>query len=303
MKVFELLHFFNKQLHDSIINSPKNILYIKNAYYNVSKKIKEISNNKLLTNSDILKLNITEHMKNKLLFLLTKKINQTEHKKLNHTKLINDLINVSGIGRIKAESLIKAGVTKIPDLNKKIYNDQLNNATKLLMKYKPLRKIKYTSIKKIENKLTEFPNSHIVGSFRRKKQYSKDIDIIVISDKKNILDAYLTYLKNKFNEIHVYSKGIDKVSLIILISPKKYFKIDVFKTPIANKYAMLLYSTGPKEFNILMRVVASKMNCLLNQTGLYKLKNKIPNKIPIPVKSEKDFFNILNMEYVEPWNR
>jgi DNA polymerase (family 10) len=238
-------------------------------------------------------------MKNKLLFLLTKKIKPNEIKKINNIKLVNELIDFAGIGKTKADSLIKSGLTKITDLNKKIYKDQLNDATKLLMKYKPLRKIPIASIKKIEKLLTDFPNSQIVGGFRRKKQYSKDIDVMLISDSKHVLDNYLNYLNKNFKEIHVYSKGVDKVSLLILISPKKYFKIDVFRTPISSKYAMLLYSTGSKEFNIRMRSIASRMNYLLNQTGIYK----VPNKTPIKVKSEKDFFNILNMDYVEPWNR
>lgn len=306
MKVFELLYLFNKHLKSSIIKNKKAIKYIVPAYANVQKKILySYSNNKVLKKSDIEKLDITDHMKNKLNFLLTQKITVDEIKKITHQKLINDLTNFTGIGKSKANVLINSGLTKISDLNKKKYKNQLNDATKLFMKYKPLQKIPYLHIKKIEKKLTGFPDSHLVGSFRRKKPYSTDIDVMIVSNNEKILDLYLKYLKNKFKNIYVYSKGVDKVSLIVLINSTEniYYKIDIFRTPIKNKYSMLLYSTGSKEFNIRMRSIASRMGYLLNQDGLYKVKNNIPNKNPIKVNSERDFFNKLNMDYVEPKNR
>lgn len=306
MRVFELLYLFNKHLKISITKNPTIVKYIVPAYANVSKKILcSYNNNKILKNSDIEKLDITDHMKNKLKFLLKQKINANEIKKITHQKLINDLIDFSGIGRSKADSLIKSGLTKISDLNKKKYKDQLSVATKLLMKYKPLQKIPHSHIKKIEKFLTGFPDSQLVGSFRRKKPYSRDIDVMIVSDNKQALNLYLKYLKTKFKNIHVYSKGSDKVSLIVSINSTGclYYKIDVFRTPVKNKYSMLLYSTGSKEFNIRMRSIASRMGYLLNQNGLYKVKNNTPNKNSIKVKSERDFFNILKMDYVEPKNR
>lgn len=311
MKVFELLYLFNKYLKASIAKNPKTSFYIISAYAKVSKKITEVHGpNKTLTNADIKKLNITDNMKNKLQYLITQKIPQNELKNLQQKKLINELIDLAGIGKTKAESLIKSGLTKISNLNKKKYKDQLNSATQLLMKYKPNRKISHTSIKKIEKLLTSFPNSQIVGGFRRKKSFSKDIDIMLVADDKNnqnsVLEQYIKYLDTKFKEVHIYNKGNDKVSLIVLIQPnqtsdgkKQYYKIDIFRSSTKNKYAMLLYSTGSKEFNIRMRRTASRMGYLLNQNGLYK-KN---SKTPIPVKSEKDFFNKLNMDYVEPHHR
>lgn len=312
MKVYELLYLFNNHLKSAIIKYPKNAGYIISAYSNVSKKIAELyDKNKSLTNTDIQKLNITDHMKNKLQFLITKKIKPDEIRILKKNQLIDRLMDLSGIGKSKANSLIKSGLKSTTDLIKKKYKSQLNDATKLLMKYKPCRKIPYNEIKKMGKYLTNFPNSQIVGGFRREKPFSKDIDVMLVSDKKNILDDYLKYLGKKFNETHVYAKGNDKVSLILLVNSLKkksttkpttkptYYKIDIFRSPVINKYAMLLYSTGSKEFNIKMRSTASRLGYLLNQNGLYKKGSKTP----VNIKSEKDFFNILNMEYVEPNKR
>jgi DNA polymerase/3'-5' exonuclease PolX len=309
MKVFELLYIFDIHLNESFIKDPSNKIYITKAYANVTKRINELYEyNKTLTHSDIMKLNITDHMKSKLQSILTQKINSADlniiAKKFKYIKLINDLIEFAGIGKVKSENLVKSGLSKLSDLNKKKYKNQLNDSTKLLMKYNPIRKISHIDIKKLEPILTKFPNTEIVGGFRRKNPHSKDIDIMLVSDNKNALDNYTKYLSNIFNEIHIYSKGINKVSLIALIDHKnRYFKIDIFRTPVNSKYAMLLYSTGSKEFNIRMRSTAIKMGYLLNQMGIYKVKKNIPNKKPIKVMSEKDFFNILNMDYVEPQNR
>lgn len=301
MKVFEVLYIFDKYLRRSIIKSPKNARYIISSYKNVSKKITDqYDKNKQLSNADIQKLNITEHMKNKIKYLITQKIKPDEIMKLKKKQLIDELMDFTGIGRKKADLLIKSGLNNISDLKKKKYKDQLNKSTILLMKYKPTRKIAHNDIKKIEKSLTNFPNSQLVGGFRRKKIFSKDIDVMITSNKKTVLDEYLKYLEKIFSNVHIYSKGVDKMSLIIK-APKhtNYYKIDVFRSPVSSKNAMLLYSTGSKDFNIKMRSTAFKMGYLLNQHGLYK-KN---NKAPIIIKSEKDFFNKLNMVYIKPENR
>jgi DNA polymerase/3'-5' exonuclease PolX len=310
MKLFELLYLLNKHMRTSIAkftaNPNYNPFYIIKAYTNVNKKlVNKYDKNKTITNADIQKVDLTEHMKSKLLFLLSQKIKVADIKKLKQQQLTNDLIEFAGVGTSKAKSLIDSGLVSVSDLRKKKYKDQLNDATILLMKYKPNRKIPYNSIKSIERKLTGFPNTQLVGSFRRKKPTSRDIDVMIVSNKKTVLDEYLAYLTKKFKTIHIYAKGLDKVSLIVLIDEKKannpeYYKLDVFRCPIVSQYAMLLYSTGSKDFNIKMRATASRLGYLLNQNGIFLKKES--NRM-IPIKSEKGFFKLLNMPYVEPHKR
>jgi DNA polymerase/3'-5' exonuclease PolX len=69
--------------------------------------------------------------------------------------------------------------------------------------------------------------------------------------------------------------------------------------PYDSYYTSLLYFTGSGEFNRKMRLLASQMNYKLNEYGLYKkLKNNKYKKIHIA--SEKDIFNHLHMEYINP---
>lgn len=309
MKLYELIYLLNKHQKVSLFKYPTSAPYIINAYSNVIKKLtNKYDKNQNITNSNLQDINLTDHMKNKLQFLLTQKIKTEELNNIKRQMIKNELIEVIGVGKIKAERLIKSGLTSINDLKKKKYKEQLTDATILLLKYRPNRRIPHNEIKKIKKKLTDFPNTKLVGSFRRKKPFSRDIDVMVISNKTDILGDYLVYLSKKFKKVFIYAKGSDKVSLLVLVKENagkkdEYYKIDVFRSPIANQYAMLLYSTGSREFNIKMRAIASKLGYLLNQNGLYKKENFKKESNIIPVSSEKDFFKILNMSYVEPHNR
>jgi DNA polymerase/3'-5' exonuclease PolX len=63
----------------------------------------------------------------------------------------------------------------------------------------------------------------------------------------------------------------------------------------------LLYFTGPYELNTLMRIEAKKQNMLLNEYGIFKIKNNKFTKIN--VLHEKDIFHLLGMEYLKPNER
>jgi len=73
-------------------------------------------------------------------------------------------------------------------------------------------------------------------------------------------------------------------------------RIDIRFVPYESYYSALLYFTGSGSFNKKMRTVAINAGYLLNEYGLF---NKKTNK-QIKIKSEKDIFDILKMEYLEP---
>lgn len=307
MKLYELLFLFKKERELSKKQFSDSSVYITIAYNNVINKIKErYDMSDIIKKTHITSLNITEHMKNKLSKLLTKKLTIADQKHLNQSMLLDDLTNIIGIGKVKAQDLINRGLTSISQLKQKKYATQLPESVILLVKYKPTRLIPHGDIKKIESKLTNFKKSpaKLVGGFLRKKPFSKDIDVMLISAQdKTILNDYIAYLKTKFTNAYVYAHGDDKVSLIVQINPKTYYKIDVFRSPVESQHAMLLYATGSKQFNIRMRAQAKRKGYLLNQHGLFKLTNGQPTKRPILVKSEMDFFQILGLRYVSPENR
>ena len=227
--------------------------------------------------------------------------------------LLGNLTNLMGIGVEKAKELIDNGLTDIKQIRNKKYLNMLTDQTRIFLSLKPEKRISHKEISLLEPRIFNTLNNTlnikknrkkieivIVGSYRRKTRFSKDIDVMVVSDDKDILEKIIKILIKDY-EIIPYIIGTDKVSFIIASKNKKYYKIDMFRTSFANKWAMLLYSTGPRNHNIKMRAIAKKKGLLLNQQGLYDRKTKkLINK---NVKSEKYFFNKLGLEYKTPEER
>ena len=215
-----------------------------------------------------------------------------------------------GLGPEKAKKIISEGLTDIKQLNNKKYKELLPEETKLFMSLKPLREIPHEDIKILEsyiiNAAKRIGNAYIVGSYRRKKPTSRDIDVMLVANKENALDKYLDSIKKELpNAIYPYAKGKDKLSFIIdtsktnIINTKNNaYKLDIFRTLPEDEISMLLYSTGSKEHNIIMRQKAKRLGYLLNQKGLFKNGEKIKK-----LNTEEDYFNILGMQYKQPKDR
>ena len=290
MLVKYIVYFLSRD-RDATENTPTKRFSVA-AYNKVIKKILnmcKIESN--MRKSDIQKIELTKYMSEKITSYFSKKIPIAAKKPI----LKLTLANIIGIGPKKADILIGMGLKSIHQLTLKKYQHILNNDAKIMTKYKPVKKIPHIVIKKIEPILTKFPSTFLVGSFRRKKSFSSDIDVMVVSSAKNVLEKYIKHLAKNFT-IVPYQQGIDKISLLIKYD-NIYLKLDAFRTLPKSKYAMILYSTGSKYFNIKMRSIAKKQGYLLNQIGLFKDGKKIP------IRSERGFFIKLKMEYVEPHNR
>ena len=90
----------------------------------------------------------------------------------------------------------------------------------------------------------------------------------------------------------------------MLNKPTAVYKIDIFRVEPEDETAMLLYSTGSKEHNILMRQRAKSKGALLNQHGIFIKSKKNPDILEkVPLKTEKDYFDFLEMKYKEPEQR
>lgn len=222
-------------------------------------------------------------------------------------KLLAELTKFMGIGSEKANALIEAGLRNINQLHMKKYKDLLPIETKTFLDLKPKQQIPYEHAEQLEPLINKINSPdlrlHMVGSYRREKPVLSDIDIMVVSDNPDAIEVFLKKL-SELCKVYPYSKGKDKMSLIVDLSdiigePELVYKIDAFRTAIADEIPMLLYSTGSKEFNISMRGKAKKMGYLLNQKGLFDADgNLVPN-----LNSEEDYFKILNMPYKKPVDR
>jgi len=322
MKLYILLYLFNKlyiQKSKIYNENSKSHIYIKVAYNRIIKiLIGQFSENESITKTKINKLNITDNMKDKLNEIIISKVKKSDELKIKEYTLFNKLSRIDGVGKKKASELIKLGINNINDLKKKKWYDLLNTTTRVHLKYSPLKKIPYNFIKSLEKYITSYTKNQVklVGGYSRKKKNSKDIDLVFVNSsnpvyetKKIEIDKYIKYLEKYFDVI-VYLRGGDKISLLIKLKTNygnvlyknintKYVKMDIFITNENEKYFMILYGTGSKEFNIKMRGIARRKGYILNQKYLMRSKDKKK----ILVSSEKDIFDKLDMEYTIPENR
>ena len=240
-------------------------------------------------------------------------------------------LQIHGIGDKKAENLIDLGITTIEELKAR-KNEEIPGKGK--KKLKLLNEVQQKGLEYYEEILEKIPREEIeeykitlqklfdeatdnnsddnkfeiVGSYRRGKLQSGDIDIIITSkvDDKTGFNKFLDLLTEQ-GIIKVFLSKGEKKSMVIskLNNESTARRLDFLYAP-PDEYAFaILYFTGSKDFNTGMRQVALKNGLTLNEHGFHIMKNKIKgDKITSPeFNTEADIFNHLNMEFKEPHER
>ena len=192
----------------------------------------------------------------------------------------------------------------------------MTNVQKLYLNYYEnlTKKIPYKEITKISNQIkknlkdekinVQFINA---GSYVMKKNYSSDIDIILLFKKENYTYKQLKdIIKNLFNKKKYIRgqllNGNEKdIFLFQLNKNSEVHQMDIAYVEEKHKYFYILYFSSSRDFSKKIRIVASKKGYKLNEKGLYNKKSG--KLIDFQPKSEKDIFDFLNIDYVLPENR
>ena len=220
---------------------------------------------------------------------------------------------IYGIGPKKAKQLIEVHkITTIAELQKQ-QDDVLNNLQKKGLKYFKDSQLRIQRaeidefkmcLQQIFEKLKYVTDStfEIVGSYRRGATNSGDIDIIITNSKNNrqIFEEFLTALKKKGIIIETFSQGHIKSLTMGRIKNYPARRIDFMYSPPTEYAFALLYFTGSKEFNVVMRARALSMGFSLNEHG-FSLGNK--KKISWNFPTEESIFEFLGMVYKTPEKR
>ena len=222
--------------------------------------------------------------------------------------ILIELTQIHGIGNKKAKELIeKHKIKSIDELEKR---RELLNAKQLLglKYYKDIKKkIPREEIHEYEKlfklNIVSGTEMEIVGSYRRGKTSSGDIDVI-LSHKGNDRTVYTEFIKNITASnilIEKLSSGKIKTMGIIQLPGKTARRLDIlYSSPDEYAFA-ILYFTGSKMFNIGMRRHALSMGLSLNEHGLTEVKTK--KKLELIMKTENDIFSFLGLQYIEPTKR
>jgi NAD-dependent DNA ligase len=245
-------------------------------------------------------------------YSLTGKLEVIERERNNP---VNILADIYGIGPKKAKELVDNGITSIAQLREK-QDLVLNDTQKVGLKYYEdvLKRIPRSEIKKYETIFTNVfnkvatPNSHfeIVGSYRRGAESSGDIDMIITSDLPKVFINFIDELISQKIILEVLSRGQTKCLVIAQIpGSDSARRVDFLYTTPEEYPFSVLYFTGSKIFNTVMRRQALSMGLTMNEHGLYTLVNgkKKGEKVNWTFTNEKDIFDYLNMEYKNPEER
>jgi DNA polymerase/3'-5' exonuclease PolX len=217
---------------------------------------------------------------------------------------LKKLSAIIGVGPKTAHKWYEAGARDIISARKMAVELGLTNAQRLGLKYyyklqqRIPRQIVRSVAARIEQAVRKLDKSAIftvAGSYRRGQLDSGDIDILVCMDHPNISDI-IENLRD--NIVGVIMSGKERLS-ILYKDRLMVMQVDILNINIDSYYAALVYFTGSQQFNLRMRGYAKAQGYRLNQAGLYRL----PNMENVRVQSERDVFEILHMEYLEPANR
>lgn len=174
--------------------------------------------------------------------------------------------------------------------------EPLPTVTKLGLLYAPQINIPYETMSKIISKFYTLDEkllkkSMVTGSYRRESKVCNDLDIVYWGNEEKLI-----ILLSDPSTFVITSRGKQKITGIFINSISNVY-VDIWLANSKNKYAMILYTTGSKTFNIIMRKKAKDKGYLLNQEGLFH------NNKQIPISTERKYFELLDMKYLEPKQR
>lgn len=244
---------------------------------------------------------------------------------------IENLSKIPGIGPSNASKLYKdEGITTIEDLrnvykiNKKILNSKQEIG---LIHYEDLQKRIPKQEMDIWNKILEDAFKKIIkdeningiikltGSYRRQKQDSGDIDVLISTDKhdsKIMEKFYNELLKQKIiDKNNTIAKGNTKIMAVANIDDT-FRHLDIFYYTKEVYPFALLFTTGSKELNTNMRSHALKKGYSLNEknlthnspSGREVNSSEYMSKIgKVKPETEEDIFKFLDYKYIPPKDR
>ncbi len=119
------------------------------------------------------------------------------------------------------------------------------------------------------------------------------MDILVVGPKSVVALAEKA-VKRSFKELTMLASGETKVAFVIF---PENLQVDIRFVPRESYGAALLYFTGSKEFNVMMRRTAIEHGMLLNEYGLFKDGEYVAGK------TEEEVFKKLGIKPVPPETR
>lgn len=243
-------------------------------------------------------------------FLSTGKLKELEGFKT--TGDTTELQTVFGVGPSQARKLLDDGISTVAQLRLAVTSGHLKASDPIMKGLLYHRDLQtripryemdyYKSIlHRIKAGLGKSVKLDLLGSYRRKLPDCGDLDVLVTSksDPTRLLNTFLLELEKRRMLVAHLGEGETKFTGIIL-HPRYGIarRIDVRYVPYESYPTALLYFTGSKDFNVMMRRQAIGRGLKLSEYSLITSDGTM-----IHVESEKDIFAALKVPYVKPEQR
>ena len=143
---------------------------------------------------------------------------------------------------------------------------------------------------------------HIAGSWLRGRPLVKDLDFVVVVPTEWEFVAPVAGAVSLFCKTlpEIFKPSIDPKSGRIVRGKLDEMQVDFYLCHPDEFGAMMMFLTGPKEFNIFCRTLARRMGFRLSQYGLFV--GDTDEKLPCSA-SELCIFEKLKLDYITPEQR
>lgn len=222
--------------------------------------------------------------------------------------VLNDLLKIQGLGPKRVKLLYsKLHIKSMADLKKAIQSGKVQSlkgfGEKLCREIMTgidfvgdyAKRFKWNEAEQVVRSLLAYfkkckaiTRVECAGSFRRCKETVGDLDFLAISNKgPEVIDYFIHYP----DVTDVLSKGTTRSTLRL----RSGMQVDLRVLPKESYGAALLYFTGSKDHNIVLRQMAQKKKLKINEYGVFK-----DNDQRVAGKTEEEIYRLLGMDYVEP---
>ncbi|AQT70134.1 DNA polymerase/3'-5' exonuclease PolX [Anaerohalosphaera lusitana] len=181
--------------------------------------------------------------------------------------------DLEGFGKKTEESILE-GIQRVKQQKRgRIRLDKADRIAEPLLEY--LRK--NDDIKSLD----------VAGSYRRRKETVRDIDILATCKKGTDVMKYFS----DYEDVEkVVAEGETKSSVLL----RSGIQVDLRVMPQVSFGAAMVYFTGSKEHNIALRKIAIRKKWKVNEYGIFKGDDRLAGK------TEEEIYDRLGMAYVPP---
>lgn len=146
-------------------------------------------------------------------------------------------------------------------------------------------------------KLEGVEHIEVAGSLRRAKETIGDIDFLIGANEQHIATIFDAFVSHEL-VVEVLGRGDTKSS----IRTKEGRQVDLRIVMPEQFPAALMYFTGSKEHNVVMRQRARERGLSLNEYGLFELNEEGNTNFdkPIDYNTEEDIYKSLDLHFVVP---